>query len=144
MQRQQKQLKGDLEKLTCDLEHLEATIRLFDPEQQPEAIKRYVLQYRARTGQMTRFLFDRLREAGGPVSIHALARAWVAERGMSEQGGTLAVMRRRIGVTLRRLAGKGMMRSVYEDGRCVGYMVAEEAAQMRPWRAVGGPPRSLG
>jgi hypothetical protein len=124
--RAQKQLKADLDKVTCDLEHLDAAIRLFDPEQQPEAIKRYVLQYRARAGQMTRFLLDHLREAGGPVSIYVLAQGWIAERGMNEHGGTLAIIRRRIGVTLRKLVTRGMTRAVYENGRFVGYALVKE------------------
>ena len=59
------------------------------------------------------------------MSIYALAQGWIAERGMNEHGGTLAIIRRRIGTTLRKLVIRGVTRAVYEDGRFVGYALVE-------------------
>ena len=39
-----KQLEADLRKVTCDIDHLDATIPLFDPETAPAAIKRYATE----------------------------------------------------------------------------------------------------
>ena len=43
-------LEAEVRKVTCDLDHLDAAIRLFDPETTPAAIRRYVVKYGAKKG----------------------------------------------------------------------------------------------
>jgi hypothetical protein len=44
------QLEADLRAVTCDIDHLEAAIRLFDPETTPDAVRRYTTRHRAKKG----------------------------------------------------------------------------------------------
>jgi hypothetical protein len=60
-------LEADVRKVTCDLDHLDACIRLFDPSADAAAaIKRYAMKHGAKKGQMKRFVLDQLKEAQRP------------------------------------------------------------------------------
>ncbi len=41
--------------MTCDIDHLEAAIKLFNPDSAVVAIKAYIVQHRAKKGTVTRF-----------------------------------------------------------------------------------------
>ena len=47
-------LEADIIALTVDIDHLEAAIRIFDPEDTPEARMRYAALHRVPKGQSTR------------------------------------------------------------------------------------------
>jgi hypothetical protein len=47
-----KELEAEVRKATCDIDHLEAAIKLFDPATTPPVIKRYVVQHRAKKGAL--------------------------------------------------------------------------------------------
>jgi hypothetical protein len=40
------ELEADVRKVTCDLDHLDACIRLFDPQADTRAVKRYATKHR--------------------------------------------------------------------------------------------------
>jgi hypothetical protein len=61
-------LEAEVRKVTCDIDHLEAAIALFDPNTTPNAIKRYVVRHRAKKGSVKAFILDTLREADGPMT----------------------------------------------------------------------------
>jgi hypothetical protein len=61
----QQQLETDLRKVICDIDHLDAAIRLFDPETTNEARARYATQHRAKKGHVIRFVLEWLRPASG-------------------------------------------------------------------------------
>ena len=42
-----KKLAAELHKVTCDIDHLDAAIRLFDPASTPHASQRYAVAHRA-------------------------------------------------------------------------------------------------
>ncbi len=48
-------LEAEIVKVTCDIDHLEATIRLFNPDSSLAAFKAYIVQHRAKKGTVTRF-----------------------------------------------------------------------------------------
>src|SRR5690606_30724156 len=105
-------LRADLEaearKVTCDLDHLDACIRLFDPSADTAAaIKRYATKHRAKKGQMRRFVLDRLKEATGPITSRDIAEAWVQDRGLRADDGTLVIIRKRVGACLIALRASG-------------------------------------
>ena len=111
------QLEADVRALTVDIDHLEAAIRIFDPENTPEARKRYAALHRAPKGQSTRFVLRKLREASGPLTSRDLADMWCEERGLTAKDSTLSLMRKRIGATLKALHHKGAVR---QDGHLEG------------------------
>ena len=44
--------QAELRKVVCDLDHLDATIRLFDPDADISRVKRYPTKHRAFKGEM--------------------------------------------------------------------------------------------
>lgn len=97
-------LEADVRKVTCDLDHIDATIRLFDPSADTAAaIKRYATKHRAKKGQMRRFVLDRLKEASGPITSLDIAEAWIADRGLRTDHGTTVMIRKRVGACLTSL-----------------------------------------
>jgi len=99
-------LEADVSKVTCDLDHLDACIRLFDPTADTAAaIKRYATKHRAKKGQMKRFVLDRLKEASGPITSLDIEEAWIAERGLRTDHGTAVMIRKRVGACLTSLRG---------------------------------------
>jgi hypothetical protein len=60
--------KAEIRKVTCNLDHLDAAIRLFDPNADLSKVKRYPTAHRAHKGQMRRFVLGPLRNATAPRS----------------------------------------------------------------------------
>lgn len=117
-------LEADIRAITVDIDHLEAAIRIFDPENTPEARKRYAALHRAPKGQSTRFVLAKLREASEPLTSRQLADMWCQDRGLNAKPSTVSLMRKRIGATLKALHHKGL---VAQDGHVeglVGWRVA--------------------
>lgn len=67
LHRLRKEHEKEVHKLTCDIDHLDGAIALFDPENTPRAITRYVTKHRAKKGSVTPFVLSALREATGPL-----------------------------------------------------------------------------
>jgi hypothetical protein len=106
------QLEAELRGLTCDIDHIDGCIRLFDPANTPAARKRYATKHRAKKGQMVRFVLGSLREASGPLTSRDIALAWVADRDLKTDDGTLVVIRKRVGACLISLRAKGLAQDV--------------------------------
>ena len=98
-------LEADLRAIVADLDHLDATIRLFGETQ---ARGRYMRQYRARKGSVRRFLLTALREATGPITSRDLTERWCADRGLKTDDATWAILRNRIGASLTALKNDGL------------------------------------
>lgn len=112
------QLESDLRAVVVDIDHLQAAVRIFDPEDTPEARKRYAAMHRAPKGQSTRFVLDQLRTATGPLTSRDLADLWCQDRGLVAKESTVSLLRKRIGATLKALHNKGMVRQDgYIEGR---------------------------
>jgi hypothetical protein len=110
-------LEADVRKVTCDLDHLDACIRLFDPSADTAAaIKRYATKHRAKKGQMKRFVLDRLKAASGPITSLDIAEAWIADRGLKADHGTRVMIRKRVGACLATLKRAGFASVAYQDG----------------------------
>ena len=103
------QLEADIRAVTCDIDHLEAAIRIFDPEDSPQARRRYAALHRAPKGQSMRFVLRKLKEASGPLTSRQLADMWCADRGLEAKDSTVSMLRKRIGATLKALHGKGLV-----------------------------------
>ena len=120
------QMEAELRKVVCDLDHLDAAIELFDPKATPAAIGRYTTKHRARRGEMQRFVLERLREAGGPLTSRELTEAWVTARRLRADEGTFVVLRRRVGSCLIGLRADGLVRNGQGRGGYVGYELVGE------------------
>jgi len=77
----------EIDRLRTELVHLDATLRLFDPETDPAAVPA-LYRYPKRTewfarGEVTRRVYEALRDEG-IVSPRELAKRAMAEKGISE------------------------------------------------------------
>jgi hypothetical protein len=110
-------LEAEIRKVTCDIDHLEAAIRLFNPDTSLAAFKAYIVQHRAKKGTLKRFLMGTLRDAPTPLTSAQLTDLWLEHRGLQVTGETHTVMKRRIGASLISLRAAGTLRNEGKGGR---------------------------
>ena len=101
--------KAEIKKLTVDIDHLDAAIRLFDPNADTYAIKQYVTKHRAEKGSVKRFVLSTLREASEPMTSRQITELWVADRGLSADEATLTTIRKRIGACIKTCVNQGLI-----------------------------------
>lgn len=116
--------KAELRKITCDLDHLDAAIRLFDPNADLSRVKRYPTAHRAHKGELIRFVLGTLREATAPVSSLEITQGMMKRRGLRADDATTVLMRKRVGACLTSLRRKGLIRDVPQAGEYKGWMIA--------------------
>lgn len=117
-------LEAEVRKVTCDIDHIEGALKLFDPANAPAAIKRYVTRHRAKKGTVQRFILNMLREAARPLSSLEIAEAWVKARGLRTDDETFFVMRKRIGASLIAMRNAGTVANEGTIGRDKGWRIA--------------------
>lgn len=108
-----------LQKLSTDLEHLDATIRLFAPDFVQESILPRLFtppKSWSKRGEMSRAVLSILRVAKGPLSTREIAAMIVDQRGLQNDDGILGIMTRRVGHVLRDKRERGLVRAVEETG----------------------------
>ena len=101
--------KAEIKKLTVDIDHLDAAIRLFDPNADTYAIKEYVTKHRAEKGSVKRFVLSTLREASEPMTSRQITELWVADRGLSADEATMNAIRKRIGACIKACVNQGLI-----------------------------------
>jgi hypothetical protein len=105
--------RAQLDALSANLGHVDATLRLFDPEIRLDAIRPKAPRPAACPGRpeiTTRMVLDALRRAGEPLSAREIAARVLAEIGVD--GGDAKVLRavaERVGEALRKQRAKGMV-----------------------------------
>ena len=108
-----------LNELVIDLDHLDHTIRLFDPDcdvalAQP---KQFPPRHQAFRGEMQRFVLGALRAASGPLTSLEIAIEVVKGRGLDPNDPrAVSLIRKRVGACLFHLKAKGTAR----DGPTTG------------------------
>ena len=125
-----RQLEADLRKVTVDIDHLDAALRLFDPASTPAAIRRYATKHRAKKGHVTRFVLERLRAAAPDLTTtRDLTTAWLEARSLRTDDATFVVIRKRIGACLIKLVAAGIAEAVDTGGLYRGYRLREPQAE---------------
>ncbi|MCG8691721.1 MAG: hypothetical protein MI806_10980 [Minwuiales bacterium] len=112
--------QAELRQLIIDLDNLDHTIRLFDPDIDLAEIKPKPLPPRNQTykGEISRALFAAIRQADRPLTTKELAQHVMAERGLNTADkGLVRLIRKRVGACLRHYRGKGLVRSEMEADR---------------------------
>ena len=122
-----KALEAEIYKVTCDIDHLDAAIALFDPAQTPRAITRYVTKHRAKKGSVTPFVVKFLREAKSPVTSRDITTAWLEARSLRTDDATYVIIRKRIGACLTKLRIGGLVVCDEMIGEYKGWVVASRA-----------------
>ena len=93
--------RAEIKKLTVDIDHLDAAIRLFDPNADTSPIRQYVTKHRAQKGSVKKFVLASLREATAPLTSRQISEMWVADRGLVADEATLNAIRKRIGACIK-------------------------------------------
>lgn len=101
--------KAEIRKLTVDIDHLDASIRLFDPAADNYALKAYVVKHRAQKGTVKRFVLGCFREATEPLTSRQITEMWAANRGLAADDATLAILRKRIGACIKSCVGQDLI-----------------------------------
>lgn len=105
-------LAGDIEnthaklrQMVLDLENIDATIHLFDPDYRVELIKPKAFRPPkdwSNRGEMTRIVLSILRQAAEPLTTRDIALQLLVERALDkEDQRLLRLMSKRVGVALR-------------------------------------------
>lgn len=119
-------LAANIKKVTCDIDHLDATIRLFDPEADLERVRlnHYATKHRAFKGHMQRFVLDMLRKSESELTSRMITTAWIEERGLRPDEATFQILRKRVGACLTKLTANGVTQSRPLDGGLKLYSLA--------------------
>ena len=124
--------KAEIKKLTVDIDHLDAAIRLFDPAADTGAIKEYVTKHRAQKGSVKRFVLNTMREAAAPLTSRQITEAWAADRGLVSDEATYATLRKRIGACIKGCREQGL---IEETGWTKDH---DESGPYKLWQIKGG------
>lgn len=114
----------ELRALVADLDHLDAAIRIFDPDADIGPAKRYPAAHGAFRGEMARFVMSALREAKAPLTSLEIANGVMQGRGLTPDPKTTILIRKRVGACLWKLQASGVARSVPMAGEYKGWELA--------------------
>lgn len=103
---------AEIKKLTVDIDHLDACIRMFDPNADTYEIKQYVTRHRAQKGSVKRFVLNTLREASSPMTSRQLTELWARDRGLNADEATLAIIRKRVGACIKGCVNQSLIECV--------------------------------
>lgn len=108
-----------LRKLIVELDAIEATIRIFDPDIDMMAIHPRPVppRHAAFKGEVTRIVFKALREAKQPLTSRDIAKILMRERGLNvDDRDVVVMMTKRVGACLKTKKNQGYVRSVDLEG----------------------------
>jgi len=117
-----------LRHLIAELDHIDATIRIFNPSIDIGAIPSRPAppRHAAFKGEVSRIVFKTLRTADGPVTSRDIALRLMEERGLNPSDKELSViMVKRVCACLRVQKRKGLVRNV----ECFGNLQGWESAR---------------
>ncbi|MCR5873968.1 hypothetical protein LRS10_08795 [Phenylobacterium sp. J426] len=112
-----------LARLVADLEAVEHTIRLFDPDAELPRAKPVPSPHAAFKGEMRRDVMAALRTCGEPATSLWLARKILAGRGLPDDAKTVTLFRKRVGAALYKLRAKGWVEEVPQAGEYKGWVL---------------------
>jgi len=102
--------RAAIKKLTVDIDHLDAAIRLFDPNADTHKVNSYVTKHKAKKGSVKRFVLNCMREATGPLTSRQITEMWAADRGLEADEATLSILRKRIGACIKTCVSQDLIR----------------------------------
>lgn len=111
-----KDLRADERNVVCDLDHIDAAIRMFDPQADTPRIARYPTKHRAKKGEVVRLCLRMLRESPKPLTALDIVHQQIRERRLKADDGTVVIMRKRIGACLTKLKADGHIRNAPSSG----------------------------
>ena len=113
--------RHELAVLVANLEAVEHTIRLFDPDASLPRAKPLPSPHAAFKGEMRRDVLAALRAAQGPLTSLDIARQVIAARKLPDDAKAVALIRKRVGAALWKLKARGIVAEVPLDGDYKGW-----------------------
>lgn len=104
-------LQRDMREAVLAIDHIDAAIRMFDPDVELDDIKpRLPPRHQAFKGEVSRLVLNALRKAGKPLPVAELTLHVLAGRGLTNNDRPfMRVLGRRVGACLRNLRKKGLV-----------------------------------
>ena len=134
--RKRQEIAGEIETLQANaatlfaaLDNLDATIRLFAPDQVPDEIspKRFAARHAALPGQTSRVILDALRDAAESLTTYELAHRVMTSRGLDADNRNLFLtMQKRVLASLRNLRIREVVRADKRSGSAMRWRLATE------------------
>jgi len=119
--------QGRVRALIAAVDHVDATIRLFSPDMDLEAVpvRPVPARHAAVPGQVTRPVLDALRNTTQSMTTRDLALHVMRGRGLNVEDGLLVrLMVRRVGSTLRQLRERGALDATAGAGGVMSWRLA--------------------
>jgi hypothetical protein len=116
--------QATMRELVSDLDAVDATIRLFDPDADLGMIKTKPVppRYQAFRGEMQRHCLNALRIASKPITSLDIALKACEARGINPNDPRAVVLiRKRVSAALYKLGERGVARSIPLDGEYKGW-----------------------
>jgi hypothetical protein len=111
-----------LNRLVADLEAIEHTVYLFDPDAKLGRAKPLPSKDAAFRGEMRRHVMSALRAAQGPLTSLEIAQQVITVRKLDSDPATVIMIRKRVGAALWKLKAKGWAVEVPQAGDYKGWM----------------------
>lgn len=108
--------RAEERRIICDLDHLDAAIRMFDENADTSRIIRYPTKHRAKKGEVVRLVFRMLRASDRPLTALDIVHQQIKERKLKADDNTVVIMRKRIGACLTKLKADGHIRNAPSSG----------------------------
>lgn len=108
-------LQDQLRQALIDLDHVDCTILLFDPDAELDEIKTKPMppRHHAFKGQVTRAILDMLRNAPEPMDGKAITIRLMAERELNSADKRLTnTIQKRVGAALRNMRDRDLVASI--------------------------------
>ena len=119
----------DLRSMLADLEALDATLLMFAPDFQIEAIRPKAFRPPkdwSRRGEMTRIILSILRQAAEPLTTRDIALQLLVERALDKSDlKLLRLMTKRVGVALRLQQHKGVAQCEQGPGQYMLWRITQ-------------------
>jgi hypothetical protein len=121
--------QGKLQRLAADLDHLDATLRLFVPGIELASIKPKLSAplYMAKRGRLARIIFAALREAPDGLTCAELAQIVIAKRGLKPGKAAAALIRKRVRYCLKAQRNRGLLQSRQGPGKLLAWGLARQS-----------------
>lgn len=137
--RKRAELSGDIQttqaklrQMVLDLERLDSTLLMFDPDYRIEAIKPKAFRPPedwSKRGEMTRIILGILRQASEPLTARDVALQLIAERALEPSDKLVRLMTKRVGVALRGLRNRDVASSQPGPGMSVIWQLQRTATR---------------
>lgn len=113
--------RRELNRLVADLEAVEHTVLLFNPDVQLGRAKPLPSRDAAFKGEMRRHIMAALRAAQGPLTSLEIARQVITARKLADDPATVIMMRKRVGASLWKMKQRGWVVEIPQEGEYKGW-----------------------